>query len=83
MNAANEVAVEAFLAARLGFLQIVETVEQVMEKHAIVAHPGLDDLIAADRDTCPMRFIRARHRATDQGRIPSGMHSPAAQRRHR
>jgi 1-deoxy-D-xylulose-5-phosphate reductoisomerase len=50
MNAANEVAVEAFLAERLGFLQITETVEEVMGNHDLIAHPGLDELIAADRE---------------------------------
>ena len=50
MNAANEVAVEAFLAGRLGFLQIVETVEAVMEGHRLVAHPDLDELIEADHE---------------------------------
>ncbi len=32
MNAANEVAVEAFLARRIGFLDIVSTVEQTLEQ---------------------------------------------------
>ena len=50
MNAANEVAVDAFLAGGLGFTRIAELVETVMERHAMVAGPGLDDLLAADAE---------------------------------
>jgi len=39
MNAANEVAVRAFLESRIGFLDIVEIVERVMDRHRIV-HPS-------------------------------------------
>ena len=34
LNAANEVAVERFLAGELSFLSIVEIVRRVLEKHA-------------------------------------------------
>jgi len=33
LNAANEVAVDAFLAGRIGFLGITEIVEQVLDAH--------------------------------------------------
>src|SRR6266481_4762543 len=49
MNAANEVAVEAFLNGRLRFPQIWETVAQVMDRHRTVAHPDLDAILAADQ----------------------------------
>lgn len=49
MNAANEVAVEAFLQERLKFPAIWQTVERVMQKHTVSQHPSLDDLIEADR----------------------------------
>src|SRR5881296_4202210 len=49
MNAANEVAVAAFLNGRLRFPQIWETVAQVMDQHRTVAHPDLDAILAADQ----------------------------------
>lgn len=49
LNAANEVAVEAFLDRRLGFSQIWETVAQVMDQAPFVPQPGLDELLEADR----------------------------------
>lgn len=53
-NAANEVAVEAFLAGACPFPAIWQSVETVMERHRPVASPALDDIIQADcwaRDT--------------------------------
>src|SRR4029077_15416526 len=49
MNAANEIAVAAFLARELRFPQIWETVGQVMDRHQSVAHPDLDAILAADQ----------------------------------
>src|SRR5947208_2345480 len=49
MNAANEVAVAAFLNRRVRFSQIWETVAQVMDQHRTVAHPGPDAIVAADQ----------------------------------
>lgn len=49
MNAANEVAVAAFLNRRLRFPQIWQTVAAVMDRHQPVAHPGLDAILAADQ----------------------------------
>src|SRR5580704_6162479 len=49
MNAANEVAVAAFLSRHLRFPQIWETVAQVMDRHSSVAHPDLDAILAADQ----------------------------------
>jgi len=48
LNAANEVAVAAFLARRCGFPAIWKTVAKVMEEHALVAQPSLDVILAAD-----------------------------------
>ncbi len=47
-NAANEVAVDAFLADRITFAHIVETVEACLEAHTVKAEPDLDDLYEAD-----------------------------------
>jgi 1-deoxy-D-xylulose-5-phosphate reductoisomerase len=48
LNAANEVAVEAFLAGRLSFPGIVETVTQVVETVVDGSEDSLDDILAAD-----------------------------------
>ena len=48
LNAANEVAVAAFLRKHCGFPAIWETVEQVMRQHRSVAGAGLDAILAAD-----------------------------------
>jgi 1-deoxy-D-xylulose-5-phosphate reductoisomerase len=49
LNAANEVAVAAFLAGRSSFPTIWRTVERVMTAHQVTHHPSLDDLIEADQ----------------------------------
>ncbi|MEI6351322.1 MAG: 1-deoxy-D-xylulose-5-phosphate reductoisomerase [Verrucomicrobiota bacterium] len=49
MNAANEVAVAAFLDGRLSFPGIWRTVAAVMESHRSVAQPTLDAIVEADR----------------------------------
>jgi 1-deoxy-D-xylulose-5-phosphate reductoisomerase len=48
LNAANEVAVEAFCNCRISFEQISKTVASVMERHQMVAHPTLDEILSAD-----------------------------------
>jgi 1-deoxy-D-xylulose-5-phosphate reductoisomerase len=47
-NAANEVAVEAFCNRQIGFTDISAAVARVMDRHAVVAHPTLDQILAAD-----------------------------------
>jgi 1-deoxy-D-xylulose-5-phosphate reductoisomerase len=49
MNAANEVAVAAFLSRQIRFPQIWQTVAKVMDRHEVVAHPDLDAILAADK----------------------------------
>jgi 1-deoxy-D-xylulose-5-phosphate reductoisomerase len=49
MNAANEVAVAAFLNRQIRFPQIWQTVAKVMGRHQVVAHPALDAILAADQ----------------------------------
>lgn len=48
MNAANEVAVAAFLARRIGFLDIIGTVEAVLDAMGTLPAPDLDAIIAID-----------------------------------
>ena len=49
MNAANEVAVEAFLREKIGFFQIPDIIEKTLEKSSFIAKPDLNDLIGSDR----------------------------------
>jgi 1-deoxy-D-xylulose-5-phosphate reductoisomerase len=49
MNAANEIAVAAFLNRQIRFPQIWETVGKVMDRHRPVAHPELGAILAADQ----------------------------------
>jgi 1-deoxy-D-xylulose-5-phosphate reductoisomerase len=49
MNAANEVAVSAFLDRQVRCPQIWGIVEQVMSQHPPVAHPDLDAILGADQ----------------------------------
>jgi 1-deoxy-D-xylulose-5-phosphate reductoisomerase len=48
LNAANEVAVDRFVKKEISFLQIFETVKSVMDRHTLVAHPTLEDVLKAD-----------------------------------
>jgi 1-deoxy-D-xylulose-5-phosphate reductoisomerase len=48
LNAANEVAVEAFCRRRIGFTDITATVARVLRQHEVVTHPDLPRLLAAD-----------------------------------
>lgn len=45
LNAANEVAVDAFLAGQLPYLRITELVEEIMNEHEGVAHPDLEQIL--------------------------------------
>jgi 1-deoxy-D-xylulose-5-phosphate reductoisomerase len=48
LNAANEIAVEAFVNRKINFPQITETVRRTMDTHQIVPHPTLEQILAAD-----------------------------------
>jgi 1-deoxy-D-xylulose-5-phosphate reductoisomerase len=48
LNAANEIAVEAFVQRRINFPQITETVRRTMERHQVVSHPALEQILEAD-----------------------------------
>ena len=50
LNAANEVAVNAFLSHKISFSAIARIVEMVMEAHSVHANPELSDILAADRE---------------------------------
>jgi 1-deoxy-D-xylulose-5-phosphate reductoisomerase len=61
MNAANEIAVSAFLDRKVRFPEIWRIVEQVMDRHTPVAHPDLNAILGADQWA----------RAQAQGCVPS------------
>ncbi len=48
LNAANEVAVEAFLGGRCGFLDIAPTIERALGEHGGAPAAGVDELLALD-----------------------------------
>lgn len=51
LNAANEVAVNAFLNQELKFKDIVKIVSEVMSKHQNKLNPNISDIIYHDRET--------------------------------
>jgi 1-deoxy-D-xylulose-5-phosphate reductoisomerase len=48
LNAANEVAVEAFVNRKLDFPGITALVRRTMDAHQVVEHPTLEQILAAD-----------------------------------
>ncbi len=54
MNAANEVAVAAFLQGRIGYNDIVRLIERALEKADFAPSPSVDDYIACDREVRAM-----------------------------
>ncbi|MCF8336073.1 MAG: 1-deoxy-D-xylulose-5-phosphate reductoisomerase [Bacteroidales bacterium] len=51
LNAANEIAVEAFLEDKIGFLQISAVVEQTLNKMSYIRSPKLEDYMQTDEET--------------------------------
>jgi 1-deoxy-D-xylulose-5-phosphate reductoisomerase len=49
LNAANEIAVEYFLAKKVGFNRIPEIIDEVMDKHQVREYTDINDIFAADR----------------------------------
>ncbi len=51
LNAANEIAVEAFLKEQISFTGMSDLIEKTMEQVDYIAHPSLDDYVATDRES--------------------------------
>lgn len=51
LNAANEVAVDAFLKKRIGFLEMSDLIETSIEKVPFISSPGMDDYVETDKET--------------------------------
>lgn len=51
LNAANEVAVAAFLAGKIPFLAIEDCIEKALTRHQLLKKPSLADIQEVDKDT--------------------------------
>ena len=58
MNAANEAAVAAYLAGRIGYFDIARTVSEAMETVSYIAKPAVEDILATHEAV----FARAKER---------------------
>jgi 1-deoxy-D-xylulose-5-phosphate reductoisomerase len=67
LNAANEVAVEAFLARRLAFVEIPRIIGAVLAEHSVGSAESLEDVLAADE--------WARRRAEAQVALAAGAYA--------
>lgn len=50
LNAANEIAVAAFLSKEVGFLEMSDLIATTLEKATFVAKPNLEDYVETDRE---------------------------------
>ena len=50
MNAANEIAVYAFLRNRIGFLDMTDVIEETMQKVSFLSKPSLQDYLDSDAE---------------------------------
>jgi len=50
-NAANEIAVAKFLKREIRFLDIYDIIEDAMNKHTVIDHPDIDEILAVERTT--------------------------------
>jgi len=51
LNAANEIAVAAFLKDQVGFLKMSEIVKNCLDKIAYISNPTLEDYVETDKET--------------------------------
>ena len=51
LNAANEIAVAAFLKDKIGFLNMSDLIADCMEKITFVSNPSLEDYVATNKET--------------------------------
>ena len=50
LNAANEIAVHAFLHERIGFLQMSDVIEKTMQQASFIANPTYEDYVQTDAE---------------------------------
>jgi 1-deoxy-D-xylulose-5-phosphate reductoisomerase len=51
INAANEIAVSAFLKDQIGFLEMSGLIEECMQKVSFISNPGYEDYVCTDSET--------------------------------
>ena len=51
LNAANEIAVQAFLDDKVGFLEISDVIENCLKKVSYIRNPEIEDFIQTDKET--------------------------------
>jgi len=51
LNAANEIAVDAFLKDKVGFLEMSDIIEQSMQRVSFIKKPNYSDYVATDAET--------------------------------
>jgi 1-deoxy-D-xylulose-5-phosphate reductoisomerase len=51
LNAANEIAVDAFLSQRIKFMDIPKFIERMLSTHEHIGNPSLEDIVAIDQET--------------------------------
>ncbi|MGB2855096.1 MAG: hypothetical protein WBC61_00405, partial [Dehalococcoidia bacterium] len=59
LSAADEVAVELFLAKKIGFPDIAAVVARTLDCHEMISYPSIEDIFAADtwaRETARLGF---------------------------
>src|SRR3954470_649440 len=49
LNAANEIAVDAFCARKISFPEITAVVAETMNSHTVTEHPSLAEIVSADK----------------------------------
>lgn len=62
LNAADEVAVEAFLAGKIGFLDIIDWIEQALSAHTAGPAGTIEEVLEADSQT--RKFLMEKHGGT-------------------
>ena len=62
LNAADEVAVEAFLAGKIGFLDIIDWIEQALSAHTAGPAGTVEEVLEADSQT--RKFLMEKHGGT-------------------
>lgn len=50
VNAANEIAVQAFLDQKISFTRIADTIERCITKATFLPNPSIEDLLASDKE---------------------------------
>ncbi len=69
LNAANEVSVEAFLTGRIGFTQIANINEEVLQQTALAELTSIDEVLATDFAARELAAVVINETLTKKGRV--------------